>query len=150
MTLAKAVVSGTVYRAPEKRFTQNDVAVYGMTINIDEREETLVRVISKRKFLSEVLDNIKKGDRIIVDGRLQVGLSKTADGLERRYFEIDANDIEILSGSGAAVSSSSGGSAKTGDTEVKTEKDNLVTFSETDYSEDALIDDEEIPFYMKL
>ena len=41
MTLAKAVVSGTVFRAPEKRYTQNDVAVYGLTLNIDEREEII-------------------------------------------------------------------------------------------------------------
>ena len=72
MTLAKAVVSGTVFRAPEKRYTQNDIAVYGLTLNIDDREETLVRVISKRKSLSEVLDSINKGDKILVDGRLQV------------------------------------------------------------------------------
>ena len=79
MTLAKAVVSGTVFRAPEKRFTQNDVAVYGLTLNIDEREETLVRVIAKRKALAEVLDSVKKGDKILVDGRLQVASSKAAD-----------------------------------------------------------------------
>ena len=138
MTLAKAVVSGTVFRAPEKRFTQNDVAVYGMTLNIDEREETLVRVIAKRKALSEILDNVKKGDRIIVDGRLQVASSKAADGSERKYFEIDANDIELMSGSGSSVSSSSAAETK--------EEESLVSFSETDYSEDSLIDDEEIPF----
>ena len=96
MTLAKAVVSGTVFRAPEKRYTQNDIAVYGLTLNIDDREETLVRVISKRKSLSEVLDSINKGDKILVDGRLQVASSKAADGSERRYFEIDANDIETI------------------------------------------------------
>lgn len=140
MTLAKAVVSGTVFRAPEKRYTQNDIAVYGLTLNIDDREETLVRVISKRKSLSEVLDSINKGDKILVDGRLQVASSKAADGSERRYFEIDANDIELMSAS-SGVSSVLSSSAPQ---EAKEEK--LVDFAETDYSEDSLIDDEEIPF----
>ena len=27
MSIAKSVVTGTVYRAPEKRFTQNNIAV---------------------------------------------------------------------------------------------------------------------------
>lgn len=142
MTLAKAVVSGTVFRAPEKRFTQNDVAVYGLTLNIDEREETLVRVIAKRKALAEVLDSVKKGDKILVDGRLQVASSKAADGSERRCFEIDANEIELM-GAGSAVSTSAGASSSVSE---PAQEETLVTFSETDYSEDTLIDDEEIPF----
>ena len=142
MTLAKAVVSGTVYRTPEKRFTQNDIAVYDFTLNIDEREETLIRVISKRKMLAEILDSTKKGDRIIVEGRLQTASSKAADGTDRKFFEIDANSIELLSaGSHAGVNkiASEGNTASEG-------KEELVKFSETDYTEDTLIDDEEIPF----
>lgn len=138
MTLAKATVSGTVYRAPEKRFTQNDIAVYGLTLNIDEREETLVRVIAKRKALADILDNVQKGDRLLVDGRLQVASSKATDGTERRYFEIDANDIELMTGNGSVSSSSSV------DSVAKTEE--IVQFAETDFSEDNLIDEEEIPF----
>ncbi|MCM1264572.1 MAG: single-stranded DNA-binding protein [Candidatus Gastranaerophilales bacterium] len=141
MTLAKAVVSGTVFRAPEKRFTQNDVAVYGLTLNIDEREETLVRVIAKRKALADVLDSVKKGDRILVDGRLQVASSKAADGSDRKYFEIDANEIELMGGSSPVASSSSSAQVS-----APAQEESLVTFSETDYSEDTLIDDEEIPF----
>ena len=51
MSLAKAVVTGTVYRTPEKRFTQNNVAVSAFVMNIGEREETLIRVLSKRNKL---------------------------------------------------------------------------------------------------
>jgi single-strand DNA-binding protein len=141
MTLAKANVSGTVYRAPEKRFTQNDIAIYGLTLNIDEREETLIRVISKRKSLADVLDRVKKGDKILVDGRLQVATSKAQDGSDRKYFEIDASDIEILSGSGSASVSSTSSS------------DDIVQFGEFEVNdvtdapaEDTLIDEEEIPF----
>lgn len=47
MSLAKAVISGTVYRAPEKRFTSNNVPISAFALNISETEESLVRVIAK-------------------------------------------------------------------------------------------------------
>lgn len=143
MTLAKATVTGTVYRAPEKRYTQNDIAVYGFTLNIDEKEETLVRVVSKRRVLSDLLDGVKKGDKLLVDGRLQVATSKAPDGSDRKYFEIDANDIELLSG--AAVSSVTSGDMNN-DINTSEKQDEIVAFAETDFSEESLIDEDEIPF----
>ena len=41
MTLAKAFVTGSVVKAPEKRFTQNDMAIAGFTINFDPANENL-------------------------------------------------------------------------------------------------------------
>ena len=46
MSIAKATVTGTVYRAPEKRFTQNNIAVSAFVVNIGEKDEVLLRVIS--------------------------------------------------------------------------------------------------------
>ena len=142
MTLAKATVSGTVYRAPEKRYTQNDIAVYGFTLSVDEREETLVRVISKRKVLADLLDTVKKGERLIVDGRLQVATLKAPDGSDRKCFEIDANDIMRISGSSADF----GGIDSEAAAIEEKPKEAVVTFAETDFSEESLIDEEEIPF----
>ena len=45
MALAKAVVTGSVFRAPEKRFTQNNVPVSSFVLNIGDREEMLIRVV---------------------------------------------------------------------------------------------------------
>ena len=94
MSLAKAVVTGTVYRAPEKRFTQNNVAVSSFVLNIGEREEMLIRVLSKRNALDEVVSAISKDERVLVEGRLQVETVKMDDGSEKRIYEIDANTIE--------------------------------------------------------
>ena len=55
---------------------------------------------------------------------------------------IDANEIELM-GTGSAVSTSAGASSSVSE---PAQEETLVTFSETDYSEDTLIDDEEIPF----
>ena len=43
MALAKAVVTGSVYRTPEKRFTQNNVPISSFVLNIGDREEMLLR-----------------------------------------------------------------------------------------------------------
>lgn len=135
MSLAKAVVTGTVYRAPEKRFTQNNVAVSSFVINVGEREEVLIRVLSKRNALDEVVSSIDKGERVLVEGRLQIASVKTDDGAERKIYEIDANTIERL-GEASAVQST--GSSKFGTEEI-------VKFESDDFSNE-LIGEDEIPF----
>ncbi len=132
MTIAKSVVTGTVFRAPEKRFTQNNVAVYSLILNIGDREETLIRVLSTRTILEPVLESISKGDKILVEGRLQTANAKMEDGSERKIFEIDANAIEKM----GAVSSSSSPAQSSGE---------ISKFAEEEFSEE-LIGEEEIPF----
>lgn len=133
MSLAKAVVTGTVFRAPEKRFTQNNVPVSAFVLNIGDREEMLIRVIAKRTALDEIVSSISKDDRVLVEGRLQITTVKNENGAERRIYEIDANTIEMM---GAASPVSSGSSASGED---------IVKFSQEEFS-DELIGEDEIPF----
>ena len=131
MTLAKSVVTGIVFRAPEKRFTQNNVAVYSLILNIGDREETLIRVLSTRTAMESVMESISKGDKILIEGRLQTANAKMEDGSERKIFEIDASTVEKMGDtSGSSVSSSAGEISK---------------FAEDEFSEE-LIGEEEIPF----
>lgn len=133
MALAKAVVTGSVFRAPEKRFTQNNVPVSSFVLNIGEREEMLLRVIVKRTALDEVVSAISKDDRVLVEGRLQITTVKSDTGVERRIFEIDANAIEMMgAGAPVAVSASSSNS-------------DIVKFSNEEFA-DELIGEDEIPF----
>ncbi len=133
MTLAKAVVTGSVFRAPEKRFTQNNVPVSSFVLNIGDREEMLIRVVVRRTALDEIVSGISKDDRVLVEGRLQITTVKNDSGAERRIYEIDANTIEPM-GAGAPVSS---GSAASGE--------DIVKFSQEEFS-DELIGEDEIPF----
>ena len=133
MSLAKSVVTGTVYRAPEKRFTQNNIAVSAFVLNIGDREEILIRVVSRRQALDEIIDNIEKGERVLVEGRLQTATVKMDDGSEKRIYEIDANTIEKL-GEGAVTPSSS-----------KFGTEEIVKFESDDLSNE-LIGEDEIPF----
>ena len=134
MALAKAVVTGSVYRTPEKRFTQNNVPVSSFVINIGDREEMLLRVIAKRQALDEVVSSLGKDDRVLVEGRLQITTVKSENGTDRRIYEIDANAVEPMgatSGTGVSVSSSN---------------EEIVKFPNEEEFADELIGEDEIPF----
>jgi len=135
MTLAKAVVTGSVYRTPEKRFTQNNVPVSSFVINIGDKEEMLLRIISKRTALDEIVSSLGLNDRVLVEGRLQITTVKNENGNERRIFEIDANSVEAISGitgTGATVSSNV--------------DEEIVKFPKEEEFADELIGEDEIPF----
>ena len=132
MSIAKAVVTGTLYRAPEKRFTQNNVAVSAFVLNIGEREETLIRVLSKRNALDEIVSSLTKGERVLVEGRLQTATVKSDDGSERRIYEIDANTIERLGEASTPANQKFG-------------TEEIVKFESDDLSNE-LINEDEIPF----
>ncbi len=130
MSLAKSVVTGTVYRTPEKRFTQNNIAVSAFVLNIGEREETLIRVVSRRNALDEVVSSLSKGEKVLVEGRLQTATAKMDDGTEKRIYEIEAATIERM---GSSISNSNFGTEE------------IVKFESDDMSNE-LINEDEIPF----
>ena len=132
MSLAKSVVTGTIYRAPEKRFTQNNVGVSAFVMNIGDRDEILIRVISKRTALDDLVSSLNKGDKVLVEGRLQTASVKSDDGSEKRIYEIDANTIERWGEITASSSADFGG-------------EDIVKFESDDMSNE-LINEDEIPF----
>ncbi len=146
MTLAKATISGIVNREPQNRSTNNGVEVWELILNIDENAETLIRVISFRRAHADLLNGVKRGDKVLVDGRLQVGTAKNPDGTDKKYFEIVANDIELMNGSSATVSSVSSVPQQTEQPVQQSKPEEIVTFAETDFTEENLLNDEEVPF----
>ena len=100
-------------------------------MNIGEREETLIRVISKRNALDEIVSSLNRGERVLVEGRLQIATVKTDDGAERKIYEIDANTIEKM------------GEASASNSDFGTEE--IVKFESDDISNE-LINEDEIPF----
>ena len=132
MSLAKAVVTGTVTRKPQTGYSQNNIAVSAFVLDIGEKEEMFVRVISRRQALDGIVQSLDKGDRILVEGRLQTATSKMDDGSEKRIYEIDANTIEKMSG-GASSSADYSSS------------EDIVKFGETE-DMNELMSEDEIPF----
>ena len=130
MSLAKAFVTGTVYRKAKVGYSSNDIAVSDFVLNIGERDEVLLRVISKRQALQDTVNSLEKGDKVIVEGRLQTAQAKMEDGTEKRIYEIDASTIEKFDASSISGDSSSG---------------DIVKF-ESDDMANELINGDEIPF----
>ena len=130
MTIA-TVVTGKVFRNPEKRFTSNNVPISAFVLNIGDKEELLIRVLVKRNALDEVVSRLSKGAKVLVEGRLETTNVKNENGVERKIFEIDANAIELM---GESSSSSS--------TDFS---EDIVKFAESEIG-DELIGEDEIPF----
>lgn len=103
-SMSKIVVSGRVVRAPEKRFTPNtNVAVTEFAIAVESPprpdgsvESQSVRIITWRDLAERCANDIRKGDLVAVDGRLQVNNFTSSDGQKRRDAEIDAINVENL------------------------------------------------------
>jgi len=133
MSIAKVVISGTVYRTPEKRFTGNNIPVTSFALNIDESEPSLIRVIARGNSAETLEQSVSKGDKIVVEGRLQMSTVQAEDGSDKKITEIDLSSFEIISSSSNPVSSSA------------TSEKKVVEFSDMEMT-DTLIGEEEIPF----
>ena len=135
MTLARAFVTGVVVKAPEKRFTQNDIAIAGLTVNIDSNNETLLRVIAYGNLADVVTSTVTTGDNVAVEGRLQANTYKLPNGKDKKIFEINANAIEKISASTSNMAADT----------VSNKDENIVSFNQDEIAQD-LIDEDEIPF----
>ncbi len=121
MSISKIVVSGRVVRAPEKRFTPNgNVAVTEFAIAVESParpdgtvETQAVKVITWRDLAERCAQEVKKGDLVAVDGRLQINSYTSSEGQRRRDAEIEASNVENLSltvnSSGSAAGEESDG-----------------------------------------
>lgn len=138
MTLAKIVVTGKVTKNPEKRFTQNNLAITSLIVDINPQEETLVRVTAIGSIADRVAETVSMNDTVIVDGRLQMETVKTSNGKERKVATINASNVEKIGGAGSVSQAQSA-------PQTMSSKEPVVQFSTEEIAED-LIDPDEIPF----
>jgi len=111
----KVIIVGRLTRDPELRYTQTGKAVTSFSVAVDtgfgENKRTdFVPVISWEKLAETCSNNLTKGRRILVEGRLQIR-DYEKDGQKRRTADVVAQNIEFLdnkqsSGSIAAPSAS--------------------------------------------
>lgn len=134
MTLAKAFITGSVVKAPEKRFTQNDMPIASFTVNFDAANNGLIRVIAFGQLAENISSIVSVGDNVAVEGRLQVNSYKLPNGKDKKVFEINANSVEKL-----------GISSSTPQASLPQNDENIVSFNDEEIAQD-LIDEDEIPF----
>lgn len=129
MTVCKATFSGTVFRGPEKRFTQNNIPISFLTLLVDGNEDLKVRVISMGKTAEIIEKELSKNDKVVMEGQLRVGSGKDEDGNDVRAMELLMSSFEKIGGS----------------IQTNAAPKEIANFSEDDYSDD-LIGEDEIPF----
>ena len=100
----KAILIGRLTRDPEVRYTQSGVAVCTFTLAVDRRfahkdandgqpTADFIPIVTWRKLAEICGNNLAKGRRISVEGRIQVRSYDAQDGSKRYVTEIVADEL---------------------------------------------------------
>ena len=141
----RVILAGNMTRDPELRFTNDGIPVcsFGIAVNRvrSRSEEVDFFNISAWRELGETIANYKKkGDPILVEGRLQYRTWEAQDGSKRSAVDVVADNVQFLgrpgdsddgASSGGGAQARSGGGGRGGRREE-------VDIDETDF--------EDIPF----
>ncbi len=138
MSLAKIVVSGKVVKSPEKRFTQNNLPITTLVMDINPADETLVRVTGLGALAENMENTIKAGDNVLVEGKPQIDVVQDTAGKDKRFVEIHASSVEKI----GAIEASGATAAPT---KPAGKEEGIVKFA-TEEAAEVLIDEDEIPF----
>ena len=113
----RVVLAGNLTRDPELRFTNNGIPVcqFGIAVNRvrSKSEEVDFFDITAWRELGETIANYKKkGDPILVEGKLQYRTWEAQDGSKRSKVDVVADNVQFLGRgdtSGEGVAPADGG-----------------------------------------
>ena len=97
----RVVLAGNLTRDPELRFTNNGIPVceFGLAVNRvrSKNEEVDFFDITAWRELGETIANYKKkGDPILIEGRLQYRTWEAQDGSKRSKVDVVADNVQFL------------------------------------------------------
>ena len=100
----KIILLGRMVRDPEVRYTETEKVVCEFTIAVDrpylnqegQREADFIQVLIWGKQAETVGNHFKKGQRILLEGRLQIRSYDAKDGSKRYVTEVIANSFEFI------------------------------------------------------
>jgi single-strand DNA-binding protein len=97
----RVVLAGNLTRDPELRFTNNGIPVcqFGLAVNRvrSKNEEVDFFDITAWRELGETIANYKKkGDPILVEGKLQYRTWEAQDGSKRSKVDVVADNVQFL------------------------------------------------------
>lgn len=116
----RVILAGNLTRDPELRFTSGGIPVcdFGIAVNRRKRdgeEEAHFFDISAWRELGENIANYKKkGDPILVEGRLQFRSWETQDGSKRNKVDVVADYVQFLGRAGDSGDGAGGAPAGAG------------------------------------
>ena len=110
----KVILVGRLAQDPEVRYTANGKAVATFSLAVSRRvgqgqEATdFIPIVAWEKLAEICGNNLTKGRRILVEGRLQIRSYEAQDGQKRRVAEVIAQNIEFLDSNRAPGASGEG------------------------------------------
>ncbi len=112
MTFAKVVISAVVASPAEKRFTPNNVAVANFEVTVTPAprfngqvdDPYNIKVTCWTKLAEAVSTQLNVGDQVLLEGKLMMNSFQTAEGVQKKSFEIEASSVNKLSGTLEVVS----------------------------------------------
>ena len=117
----KCIFTGRLTKDPEVKYTNAGKAVHrshcGERFGGNGDQTDFVPIVAWEKLAEICGNNLGKGRRVLVEGRLQIRSYDGTDGQKRRVTEIVAQNIEFLDSKG--TEKESGG--KTGGTDMGSE-----------------------------
>lgn len=99
----KVVLSGRLTHDPEVRFTQSGKAVTAFNIAVNrfhgEQEQVdFIPIVTWERLAETCGNNLVKGRRVLVAGRLQIRSYETTSGERRKVAEVVASRVEFMDG----------------------------------------------------
>ncbi|HXG53360.1 MAG TPA: single-stranded DNA-binding protein [candidate division Zixibacteria bacterium] len=106
----KVILLGNLTRDPELRYTPAGAAVCEFSLAVPHRyrvheelkeDVCYIDVVAMGRVAENSKSFLRKGSRVLVDGRLNQRRWETPDGKKRSKHEIVANTVQFLDGAGA-------------------------------------------------
>jgi single-strand DNA-binding protein len=112
----RVILAGNLTRDPELRFTGDGIPVcsFGLAVNRvrSKNEDVDFFDVSAWRELGETIANYKKkGDPILVEGRLQYRTWEAQDGSKRSKVDVVADNVQFLGGRADGDGAPAGGSS---------------------------------------
>lgn len=112
-----AVLMGRLTADPELRHTPNGIAVTTFTIAVDrgyakagtERQADFIDIVAWRGTAEFVCKYFRRGQMIAVEGSIQTRSYTDREGVKRKAFEIQANNVSFTESKRSSEGSSYGG-----------------------------------------
>ena len=99
------MIVGNLGRDPEMRYTQDSVPVTSFSVAVNEKrgeneQTTWFKVTAWRKLAEICNEYLRKGQPVMVIGRVNASAWKDKDGNPRASLEVTASDVRFLGGAG--------------------------------------------------
>ncbi|MBP2655708.1 MAG: ssbA [Firmicutes bacterium] len=99
----KVILVGRLTQDPEVRYTQGGKAVASFNLAVNRivgkgqhPEADFIPIVVWEKLAEICGNNLSKGQRVLIEGRLQIRSYEANDGQKRRVAEVIAQNMEFL------------------------------------------------------